>query len=65
MVIESTFHLSEEVVKALKLKAVNENKKFSRVAEEGLRQYLGRVVIITVFLEVSKCVPLSVDQLIL
>jgi hypothetical protein len=41
MVIESTFHLSEEVVRALKLRAVNENKKFSRVAEEGLRQYLG------------------------
>jgi hypothetical protein len=38
---EVTFHLSRELVKALKTKAVQEEKKFSKVAEAGLRQYLG------------------------
>jgi hypothetical protein len=39
--VEVSFHLSHEVVKALKLRAVEEEKKFSKVAEAGLRQYLG------------------------
>jgi hypothetical protein len=29
------------VMKALKMKAVQENKRFSKVAEDALRQYLG------------------------
>ena len=31
--VEVTFHLTHEVVKALKLKAVQEEKRFSKVAE--------------------------------
>lgn len=39
--IEVSFHLSRELVKALKMKAIQEEIKFSKVAETGLRQYLG------------------------
>jgi hypothetical protein len=28
-------------MRALKMRAVQENKRFSKVAEDGLRQYLG------------------------
>jgi hypothetical protein len=39
--VETSFHLSKEVIEALKIKAVKEGKRFSRIAEEGLRQYMG------------------------
>jgi len=35
--VETSFHLSKEVIEALKIKAVKEGKRFSRIAEEGLR----------------------------
>ena len=38
--VEATFHIPEDVMKALKMKAVQENKRFSRIAEDALRQYL-------------------------
>ena len=38
--VEATFHIPEDVMKALKMKAVQENKRFSKVAEDALRQYL-------------------------
>ena len=38
---EATFHIPEDVMRALKMKAVQENKRFSKVAEDALRQYLG------------------------
>ena len=38
--VEATFHIPEDVMKALKMKAVQENKRFSKVAEGALRQYL-------------------------
>jgi hypothetical protein len=39
--VEATFHIPEDVLRALKMKAVQENKRFSKVAEDALRQYLG------------------------
>ena len=39
--VEATFHIPEDVMKVLKMKAVQENKRFSKVAEDALRQYLG------------------------
>jgi hypothetical protein len=39
--VEATFHIPEDVMIALKMKAVQENKRFSKVAEDALRQYLG------------------------
>ena len=39
--VEATFHIPEDVMKVLKIKAVQENKRFSKVAEDALRQYLG------------------------
>jgi hypothetical protein len=38
--IETTFHLSDEVVTALKMKAVQEKRRFSEVVEDALREYL-------------------------
>ena len=38
--VEATFHIPEDVIRALKMKAVRENKRFSKVAEDALRQYL-------------------------
>jgi tartrate dehydratase alpha subunit/fumarate hydratase class I-like protein len=38
--VEATFHIPEDVMKALKMKAVQENKRFSKVAEDAFRQYL-------------------------
>ena len=38
--VEATFHIPEDVMKALKMKAVQDNKRFSKVAEDALRQYL-------------------------
>ena len=38
--VEATFHIPEDVMRALKMKAVQENKRFSRIAEDALRQYL-------------------------
>ena len=38
--VEATFHIPEDVMRALKMKAVQENKRFSKVAEDALRQYL-------------------------
>ncbi|HYV52935.1 MAG TPA: hypothetical protein VE971_06535 [Candidatus Eisenbacteria bacterium] len=38
---EATFHIPEDVMRALKMKAVQENKRFSKVAEDALGQYLG------------------------
>jgi hypothetical protein len=38
--VETTFHILEDVMRALKMKAVQENKRFSKVAEDALRQYL-------------------------
>ena len=38
--VEATFHIPEDVIRALKMKAVQENKRFSKVAEDALRQYL-------------------------
>jgi hypothetical protein len=38
--VEATFHIPEDVMRALKMKAVQENKRFSKVAEHALRQYL-------------------------
>ena len=38
--VEATFHIPEDVMRALKMKAVQENKGFSKVAEDALRQYL-------------------------
>jgi hypothetical protein len=38
--VEATFHIPEDVMKALKMRAVEDNKRFSRVAEDALRQYL-------------------------
>ena len=37
--VEATFHIPD-VMKALKMKAVQDNKRFSKVAEDALRQYL-------------------------
>lgn len=39
--VEATFHIPEDVMMALKMKAVQEKKRFSKVAEEALIQYLG------------------------
>jgi hypothetical protein len=39
--VEATFHIPEDVMKTLKMRAVQENKRFSKVAEDALRQYLG------------------------
>ena len=39
--VEATFHIPEDVMKALKMRAVQDNKRFSKVAEDALRQYLG------------------------
>jgi hypothetical protein len=39
--VEATFHIPEDVMKALKMRAVEDNKRFSKVAEDALRQYLG------------------------
>jgi hypothetical protein len=39
--VEATFHIPEDVMRALKMKAVQENKRFSKIAEDALRQYLG------------------------
>jgi hypothetical protein len=38
--VEATFHIPEDVMRALKMKAVQDNKRFSKVAEDALRQYL-------------------------
>lgn len=38
--VEATFHIPEDVMRSLKMKAVQENKRFSKVAEDALRQYL-------------------------
>jgi hypothetical protein len=38
--IEATFHIPEDVTRALKMKAVQENKRFSKVADDALGQYL-------------------------
>ena len=38
--VEATFHIPEEVTKAMKMKAVQENKRLSKVVEDALRQYL-------------------------
>jgi hypothetical protein len=38
--VEATFHIPEDVMKALKMRAVQDNKRFSKVAEDALRQYL-------------------------
>jgi hypothetical protein len=38
--VEATFHIPEDVMKALKMRAVQENKRFSKVAEDAIRQYL-------------------------
>jgi hypothetical protein len=38
--VEATFHIPEDVMRALKMRAVQENKRFSKVAEDALRQYL-------------------------
>jgi len=38
--VEATFHIPEDVMRALKMRVVQDNKRFSRVAEDGLRQYL-------------------------
>jgi hypothetical protein len=35
--VEATFHIPEDVMKALKMKAVQDNKSFSKVAEAGNR----------------------------
>ena len=35
--IEATFHIPEDVMRALKVKAVQDNKRFSTVAEDALR----------------------------
>ena len=34
--VEATFHIPENVMKALKMRAVQENKRFSKVAEDAL-----------------------------
>jgi hypothetical protein len=39
--VEASFHIPEDVMKALKMRAVQDNKRFSKVAEDALRQYLG------------------------
>jgi hypothetical protein len=38
--VEATFHIPEDVMRSLKMKAVQVNKRFSKVAEDALRQYL-------------------------
>ena len=38
--VEATFHIPEDLMRALKIKAVQDNKRFSKVAEDALRQYL-------------------------
>jgi hypothetical protein len=38
--VEATFHIPEDLMRALKVKAVQDNKRFSKVAEDALRQYL-------------------------
>ena len=38
--VEATFHIPEDIMKALKMRAVQDNKRFSKVAEDALRQYL-------------------------
>ena len=38
--VEATFHIPKDVMIALKMKAVQENKRFSKVTEDALRQYL-------------------------
>jgi hypothetical protein len=38
--VEATFHIPEDVMKALKMRAVQENERFSKVAEDAIRQYL-------------------------
>jgi len=38
--VEATFHIPEDVMRALKMKADQENKRVSRIAEDALRQYL-------------------------
>ncbi len=38
--VEATLHIPEDVMRALKMKAVQENKRFSKVAEDAFRQYL-------------------------
>jgi hypothetical protein len=38
--VEATFHIPEDVMRVLKMKAVQEKKRFSKVAEDALRQYL-------------------------
>lgn len=43
--IETTLYLSDEVVTALKIKAVKEKRKYSDVADELLRQSLGLKVV--------------------
>ena len=35
--VETSFHLSKEVIEALKIKAAKEGKRFTRIVEEGLR----------------------------
>jgi hypothetical protein len=39
--VEATFHIPENVMKALKMRAVQDNMRFSKVAEDAFRQYLG------------------------
>jgi hypothetical protein len=39
--VEATFHIPEDLMRALKMRAVQNNKRFSKVAEDALRQYLG------------------------
>jgi hypothetical protein len=38
--VEATFHIPADVMRALKMKAVQDNKRFSKVAEDALGQYL-------------------------
>ena len=38
--VEATFHIPEDVMRRLKVKAVQKNKRLSKVAEDALRQYL-------------------------
>lgn len=42
--VETTLYLSDEVVTALKIKAVKAHRKYSDVADELLRQSLGSKV---------------------
>ena len=38
--VEATFHIPDYIMTALKMRAVQEKKRFSKIAEEALIQYL-------------------------